>query len=200
LSLAFVLTLRLRSGLKAVVEESERTRTCEIMLPTVKKILYLTDLSKNSAYVFRYAIQLAKTFDAKITILHVVKSIEPAMEIPLLIHIGEDAYQTLIKEKEQEIIAGIKSRLQAFTEKELHDDPKGASRVSAILVYEGDPVAEILEMADKLESDLLVMGDHSKSTLAYTFLGSTAEKVLRRIRRPVLVVPIPKEGVDDISV
>jgi nucleotide-binding universal stress UspA family protein len=44
------------------------------------------------------------------------------------------------------------------------------------------------------------MGDHSKSTLAYTFLGSTAEKVLRRIRRPVLVVPIPKEGLGDISI
>jgi nucleotide-binding universal stress UspA family protein len=166
------------------------------MLPLIKNILYLTDLSKNSAYVFRYAVQLARTFDATITILHVVKTIEPAMEIPILVHMGEEAYQTLIKEREQEIITGIKSRLQEFTEKELHDDPKGTNRVSAILVYEGDPVAEILETADKLNSDLLVMGDHSKGILAHTFLGSTAEKVLRHTRRPVLVVPIPRTGVD----
>jgi nucleotide-binding universal stress UspA family protein len=166
------------------------------MLPLIKNILYLTDLSKNSAYVFRYAVQLARTFDATITILHVVKTIEPAMEIPILVHMGEEAYQTLIKEREQEIITGIKSRLHEFTEKELHDDPKGTNRVSAILVYEGDPVAEILETADKLNSDLLVMGDHSKGILAHTFLGSTAEKVLRHTRRPVLVVPIPRTGVD----
>ena len=170
------------------------------MLPTIKNILYLTDLSKNSAYVFRYAVQLARTFDAKITILHVVKTIEPAMEIPILVHMGEEAYRTLLKEKEQDIIEGIKNRLQEFTEKELHDDPEGTNRVSGILVHEGDPVAESLETANKLNSDLVVMGDHSKGILAHTFLGSTAERLLRHIRRPVLVVPIPKEGVEDISV
>ena len=170
------------------------------MLPTIKNILYLTDLSKNSAYVFRYAVQLARTFDAKITVLHVLKKIDPAMEIPILVHIGEEAYQKLIEEKEQDIIKGIKDRLQEFTEKELQDDPEGTNRVSAILVYEGNPVAEILETANKLNSDLVVMGDHSKGILAHTFLGSTAERLLRHIRRPVLVVPIPKKGIDDISV
>ncbi len=121
------------------------------------------------------------------------------MEVPIIVNIGEEAYRKLVEEKKQETIEKIKSRLQEFTEKELQDDPQKADRVSAILVHEGDPVAEILEMADKLDSDLLVMGDHSKGILAHTFLGSTAEKVLRHIRRPVLVVPIPKEGVDDIS-
>jgi nucleotide-binding universal stress UspA family protein len=171
-----------------------------IMLPIIKKILYLTDLSKNSSYVFRYAIQLARTFDAKITILHVVKNMDPAMEIPLLTHMKEEAYHQLIQEKGQEIIEEIQNRLQTFTEQELKDDPEGADRVSAVLVHEGDPVAEILETADKLESDLLVMGDHSKSALAHTFLGSTAEKVLRHIRRPVFVIPIPKEGFDAVSI
>ena len=170
------------------------------MLPTIKKILYLTDLSKNSEYVFRYAVQLARTFDAKITILHVLKSMDPAMEVPIIVHIGEEAYRKLTEEKRQETIEKIKSRLQEFTEKELKDDPEGTGRVSAILVYEGEPIAGILETADKLESDLLVMGDHSKGMLAHTFLGSTAEKVLRRARRPVLVVPIPEGGIDDISV
>jgi nucleotide-binding universal stress UspA family protein len=170
------------------------------MLPSIKKILYLTDLSKNAAYVFRYAVQLAKTFDAKLTVLHVVKQIEPAMEIPILIHLGEDAYQQLLQEKEQEIIEGLKDRLRGFAERELRDDPAGGDRVAAILVREGDPVVEILETANELNCDLIVMGDHSKGVLAHTFLGSTAERVLRHIRRPVLVVPIPQRGMDGISV
>ncbi|MBD3307860.1 hypothetical protein GF339_15625 [candidate division KSB3 bacterium] len=163
------------------------------MLPRIRHILYLTDLAKNSAYVFRYAVQLAKRFDAKITILHVVKRIDAAMEIPLLVHLQEDAYHKLIQERERDIIQEIKTHLHTFAETELQDDPEGTDRVAAILVHEGEPVVEILETAARLDVDVLVMGDHSKGVLAHTFLGSTAERVLRHIRKPVLVVPIPKK-------
>jgi len=169
------------------------------MLPNINHILYLTDLSKHAAYVFRYALRLAQTFDARISILHVVKQIDPAMEVPILVHIGEEAYQKLMAEKEHEIIDGLKQRLREFAERELQDDPESEGRVAAILVHEGDPVTDILETANKLNADLLVMGDHSKGVLAHTFLGSTAERVLRNIRRPVLVVPIPPKSADEIS-
>jgi len=42
------------------------------MIPKIKKILYATDLSKNSAYALRYAINSAKRNDAEIVILHVM--------------------------------------------------------------------------------------------------------------------------------
>ena len=41
------------------------------MIPQIKRILYVTDLSDNSAYVFGYAINSAKNHDAGIIILHV---------------------------------------------------------------------------------------------------------------------------------
>ena len=50
--------------------------------------------------------------------------------------------------------------------------------------------AEILQAADRLEADLVVVGSHGKGGLHYAFLGSVAEKVLRKIHRPVLVVPL----------
>jgi nucleotide-binding universal stress UspA family protein len=170
------------------------------MLPAINNILYLTDLSKNSAYVFRHALQLAQKFEAKITILHVVKRIDAAMEVPILVQLGEDAYQSLVKEKEQDIIGELKKWLRTFAEKELGTDVDEDDRVAAILVREGDPVVEILEAANALNIDLLVMGDHSKGVLAHTFLGSTTERVLRHIRKPVFVVPIPKKGLDDGAV
>ena len=43
------------------------------MIPKIKKILYTTDLSPNSAYAFRYAINAAKQHDAKIIFLHVLE-------------------------------------------------------------------------------------------------------------------------------
>ena len=45
------------------------------MIPQIKRILYATDLSDNSAYVFRYAINSAKKHDAGIIILHVLEPI-----------------------------------------------------------------------------------------------------------------------------
>ena len=44
------------------------------MIPQIKKILYATDLSKNSHYAFFYAVDMAKRYNATIVILH---SIEP---------------------------------------------------------------------------------------------------------------------------
>ena len=42
------------------------------MTQDIKRILYATDLSDNSAYAFGYALDLAKKYNAEITILHVL--------------------------------------------------------------------------------------------------------------------------------
>jgi nucleotide-binding universal stress UspA family protein len=63
--------------------------------------------------------------------------------------------------------------------------------VASIEVLHGNPVAMILQKADQLDVDVIVMGAHGKGAVEYAFLGSTAEKVLRKTRRPVFVVPIP---------
>ena len=47
------------------------------MIPKIQKILYATDLSQNSAYAFRYAINSAKKHDASIIILHVLEKVPP---------------------------------------------------------------------------------------------------------------------------
>jgi len=36
------------------------------------------------------------------------------------------------------------------------------------------------------------MGTHGKGWITYTFLGSVAERVLRRSRKPVFIIPLPK--------
>ena len=45
------------------------------MIPKIRRILYCTDLSKNSAYAFRYAINTAQKHDADIYILYVIEEI-----------------------------------------------------------------------------------------------------------------------------
>ena len=45
------------------------------MIPQINKILYGTDLSKNSAYAFLYAVDMAKRHNASIVILHTIEPI-----------------------------------------------------------------------------------------------------------------------------
>ena len=57
---------------------------------------------------------------------------------------------------------------------------------------------EILKKADELNCDAIVMGTHGKGIIRNTFLGSTTKSVLRRARKPVTIIPLPK-GETDIT-
>lgn len=167
------------------------------MLPAIQNVLYATDLSKNSAYVFRYAITTAKRHDAKIHILHVFE-ISPSAEAALVLHMGAEGMERLRKERIEEMTQRIQKRLQEFAKRELRDQPETLDRVASINVVIGDPATEILRHADKLNTDIIIMGTHGKGIISYTFLGSVAERVLRRSRRPVYVIPLPA-GETDIT-
>jgi nucleotide-binding universal stress UspA family protein len=52
------------------------------MIPKIKRILYPTDLSKNSAYAFRYAVNSAKHYNADIYILHMLELRLSPVELP----------------------------------------------------------------------------------------------------------------------
>jgi nucleotide-binding universal stress UspA family protein len=63
-------------------------------------------------------------------------------------------------------------------------------------VLEGFPAEVILREADKLNCDMIVMGSHGKGIISQTFLGSVTKRVLRRTRKPVFIVPLPKGKLD----
>jgi nucleotide-binding universal stress UspA family protein len=158
------------------------------MIPQIKKILYATDLSKNSSYAFLYATDMAKRHDATIVILHALESVPAYINA----YAGMAAH---IEQREQgEIIEEIKGQLQDFCRKaEAQVGPPCVSLVSKILVPRGHPPEEILNAADEEGCDAIVLGTHGKGFLAYTFLGSVSSAVLHRTRKPVFIVPLPSE-------
>jgi nucleotide-binding universal stress UspA family protein len=165
------------------------------MIPKIQKVLYATDLSKNSAYAFRYAVNSARKHDASIHILHVVDS-RPLAESYLLLHTSPARIAEMRKETQEDTSAKIEARLQEFARRELNDDPETLKRVASIQVVFGDPAEEILKIASTMKCDLVVMGTHGKGVISHAFLGSVAEKVLHRIEIPVYIIPIPKEDTD----
>jgi nucleotide-binding universal stress UspA family protein len=158
------------------------------MIPEIKKILYTTDLSPNSAYAFRYAINSAKKHDASIIILHVVEEMMPFFD--------EERLKTISEKKITEAMDRIRNRINIFCDRELKDDPECVDRVESIEVCQGYPPEEILKKADELNCDVIVMGTHGKGIIRHSFLGSAAQKVLRRVRKPVFIIPLPEGEID----
>lgn len=156
------------------------------MIPKIKKILYATDLSKNSEYAFYYAVDMAKKHDAEIVILHAIEPISSRAFGTLTDKVYHDQQETSIEV--------IRNRLQKFCEKvEEKNSLVCVNRVAKILVKVGYPAEEILKAANEEGCDLIVLGSHGKGFLQHTFLGSVSRSVLERTPKPVFTIPLPSE-------
>ncbi len=163
------------------------------MTPQIKKILYATDLSKNSVYAFRYAMNMAEKYNAEIVILHVIEPIPPQVKHYVSLYVNEARWEEKIKTEQEMAIEQIKKRLQEFCKRESQDDPRCLLLVSRILVQPGHPVEEILKAAEEEACEIIIIGTHGKGFLKQTFLGSVARSGLDRARKPVFIIPLPHE-------
>ena len=99
------------------------------MILQIKKILYATDLSDNSVYVLRYAINSAKKHNAKIIILHVLDTMPAIAKTDIV----EKKQHEIFKEKIAYSLDRIQKRLKIFCEREFEDDPECAERVEHVM-------------------------------------------------------------------
>ena len=159
------------------------------MIPQIKKILFATDLSKNAAYAFYYAVHMAKRDEAKIVILHAVEPLAP-----MLITFGDFSHQ-VVKDRWEDTVKKFKERIQDISVKvDARMGTSSVDLVSNIVIRLGKPVEEILKVADEEGCGVIVLGTHSKGFLKQTLLGSVSSSVLIRTRKPVFVIPLPSEN------
>jgi len=160
------------------------------MIPEIKKILFPTDLSKNSAYAYYYAVHMARRDEAKIVILHAV---EP---IPRMLISFEDFEHKVAKDRWEETVKKFKERIQDISVKvDARTGISSVDLISNILVRLGHPVEEILKAVDEEACDVIVLGTHGKGFLEQTLLGSVSNSVLVRTRKPVFIVPLPSGNI-----
>lgn len=159
------------------------------MIPQYKTILFASDLSANAAFAFRHAVALARAHQGQITLLHVLPEVDAAVLNYVSTVMGEDRLADFELEHKGEVQAALRKRLRDFIQEELADHSEDLPRIAGIEIHHGHPVHTILEIADRIDADLIVLGSHGKGSLKYAFLGSVAEKVLRKSSRPILVAP-----------
>ncbi len=162
------------------------------MLPFYNKILVTTDLTPNSEFAFKHAVMLGRRNDAKIYLLHVLPQVDSTMRNYISSMLGEKQLKELEQNNMEKARKEMEQEIDDFAKKELANFPEDLARFAGTEVAVGHPVIKILEVADRLDVDLIVMGTHGKGVLEYALLGSVTEKVLKKSTRPVFVVPLPK--------
>lgn len=165
----------------------------------VKKILYATDLSENARFAFAYAASLADLYGAKITLMHVLPEIPDLLDKQVIGYIDADRWEEIkaqhFQEAKDALIGkrrdhlAIKDVLQQFSEDAMEGEGAGTDDV---IVERGNPVEKIIDHSEKGKFDLIVMGTHGHGTLEDAMIGSTARRVVRRSKIPVLVVRLPE--------
>jgi nucleotide-binding universal stress UspA family protein len=133
-----------------------------------RRILYATDLSEDGlSGGLHYAVDLARTLGAHLTLLHVIQLRE-----------------TSAFEDTATIRAHHMGELHKAIERE-----HGGDVAVATEVLNGTPHHEILKYAETMNADLIVINLQSKGLLERALLGATAERVIRAASIPVLAIP-----------
>lgn len=139
-----------------------------------KNILFTTDFTGASVNAAQYAASLARRYGASIQVLHVVDTSEEAAGF-YLPHLSFEKLDADLNDA-----AG--AMLKKFCDKNF----KGIDDLKPT-VLSGEPYKEILKAA--AGADVIVMGTFGKAHLDRVLFGSTTERVMRKSKCPVLVVP-----------
>jgi len=156
---------------------------------SLKNILVAKDLSKESSNVIRYALELGSKFHAQVHVLHVMPTVDSAVLNMVALTMGADKLAQLNATNEAELAEKTNKQLQKIIQEETELMKENIIHPPKIEVHHGEPAPMILSTADRLDVDMIVLGSHSKGKLHYAFLGSVAEKILRKTNRAVTIVP-----------
>jgi nucleotide-binding universal stress UspA family protein len=141
----------------------------------IRSILCAVDFSKSSIGAFETAAQLAQAFNAALHVIHVVEG-RPLTPDPVPITNPSEAASSLESEASDAL-----QTLVAREEKAL----KGVELTTEINA--GDAAPEILNRADELRVDLIVLGARGQDLPTEAFAGSTAERITKGARCSVLL-------------
>ncbi|MFB6090444.1 MAG: universal stress protein [Halobellus sp.] len=132
-------------------------------------ILVPTDGSEQAESALDHAVGLAREHDATLHLLYVADSNRDSVTT-----LGGEVVDALEREGER-ILEDAAERL-------------GGTVDLVDAVETGDPVETILDYADRVDADVIVMGTHGRRGLDRYLLGSTTERVVRRASVPVLTI------------
>lgn len=143
----------------------------------VQRILVPIDFSEHAEPVIDWAAHLAEEHGSEVVLLH-------AYHVPVEFQQAEGAYLpaefwTAVQDDARRSLERYGDRLRA----------RGIPVQE--VTREGYPATVIEDEVERQSADLVVIGSHGRSGLRHLLLGSIAERVVQKVRCPVLTVKRP---------
>jgi nucleotide-binding universal stress UspA family protein len=139
----------------------------------IRSILYATDLGLYAPYILQHALALTRSFNASLYVVHAVEPMGLFAESVLQTYLDEERLKELRTNGLSTVMASIEQRVLEGFRDEI-----------------GDPPLVILDEAQQLGVDLLVLGSHSHGTDMDIPLGRTASRLVQLSEVPVYLVPM----------
>ena len=154
----------------------------------IRSMLYATDLGVYAPFVMQHAVALARSFNAQLYVIHAVEPMGLIAESVLQSYLDESTLDRLHNHGLSAVMAGIETKVLQSLRSDLGDDEPDLALIRAVRVLQGDPAEVILDQAQRLKVDLLVLGSHGRSALSQALLGSLAQHYLHKAPCDVFVV------------
>ena len=147
----------------------------------INTLLVAVDFTPFSEEALLFASQLAEKLQARLLVLHVIH--DPA-EAP-----GFYAQKGKKKKFLQTMEEAAEAMMAEFLAKmrKAHPDQLPIKEAVPLLVV-GTPVTRILEIAEKNQASMIIVGSHGRTGLSHLLVGSKAERVVQLSPIPVTVV------------
>lgn len=152
----------------------------------MKRILIALDYDPSAQTVAETGFKLAKSMNAEVTLLHVLREVTYYSSVEYSPIIGFDPTENPSMWKNINI-EDLKKAADNFLE---HSKSHLGDDSLATMLKEGDVSDAIFEAVGELNTDIIVMGMYSRKGLDKFLMGSVAEKVLHHSHIPVFIVPV----------
>ena len=140
-----------------------------------RHILAPTDFSDYSKKAVASALELAKTFSARLTALHVMELPPYPIEGYVPLSVSSSFMDDMERQATQDL-------------EQLLPDAATAGVEVVRLVAVGTPYRRIIEIAEAEQVDLIVMATAGRTGFSHLVMGSIAERVVRTATCPVLTL------------
>lgn len=145
----------------------------------MRNILLAIDFSASTPHVIRQGESLAKAFSAKLWLVHVV-IFEPDF-------VGYEAGPPVPMTTQEAIVDSARAHLEA----EAQSLQRTGIEIETILA-QGATVASLLEQANRVNADAIIIGSHGHGALYRMLMGSVSQGVVSGANCPVMVIPSRK--------
>jgi nucleotide-binding universal stress UspA family protein len=155
----------------------------------IRHILIALDLDPSAKKVAEAGYRIAKEINAEVCLLHIVSEniIYTSPDLaPVSIFGGFSNADFTVMADTQGVIKASEYFLHKIREH------LGSDENIITLIREGSIAEMIIRTAIEKDSDLVVMGSHSKRWLEHVLIGSVTEKVLHNSTIPLLIIPVRK--------